>query len=114
MFAKNFFAAGGIAAIDKMVSIRPGRRRRVQNSGAKLACICASDAVYAEKALPLPGRLRMQARRQFTWRGPREEEAELHQAGVTDFIYAGCDVLRVLQARNAGSSREEICEFCWE
>jgi methylmalonyl-CoA mutase len=67
-------------------------------SGATLACLCSSDKVYetqaadAAKALNAAGATVALAGR------PGELEAALRQAGVTSFIFAGCDVLSTLQA----------------
>jgi methylmalonyl-CoA mutase len=99
MFAKNFFAAGGIAAIDNDGFDTPQKAADAfKQSGAKLACICSSDAVYDEKALATARALADAGAKAIYLAGrPREEEAELRQAGVTDFIYRGCDAPRVLQ-----------------
>ena len=67
-------------------------------SGAKLACLCSADAVYAgeaasaAKALTAAGAIVHLAGR------PGDLEAALRQAGVTTFIFAGSDVLSTLQA----------------
>jgi len=100
MFAKNVFAAGGIAAIDTEGSDSPADAAAAfKTSGAKLACICASDSIYAEKAVATARALAEAGAKAIYIAGrPLQLEAELHQAGVTDFIYAGCDVLRVLEA----------------
>jgi methylmalonyl-CoA mutase len=99
MFAKNFFAAGGIAAIDSDGFDSPQEAAAsFKASGAKLACLCASDSVYAEKAVDTSRALADAGAKAIYIAGrPREHEAELHQAGATDFIYEGCDVLRVLE-----------------
>jgi methylmalonyl-CoA mutase len=99
MFAKNFFAAGGIAAIDSDGFDRPADAAAAfKASGAKLACICASDSVYAEKALAAAKALSEAGAKAIYVAGrPAELEAQLRQAGVSEFIYAGCDVLRVLE-----------------
>ncbi|MEA2832653.1 MAG: methylmalonyl-CoA mutase [Methylobacteriaceae bacterium] len=99
MFAKNFFAAGGIAAIDTDGFDSPQRATAAfKASDAKLACICSNDSVYAEKAVATARALADAGAKGIYVAGrPRELEAQLAQAGVTDFIYAGCDVLRVLE-----------------
>jgi methylmalonyl-CoA mutase len=99
MFAKNFFAAGGIRAIDTDGFDSPQRATAAfKASGAKLACICSNDSVYAEKAVATARALADAGAKAIYIAGrPRELEAELRQAGVSDFIYAGCDVLRVLE-----------------
>jgi methylmalonyl-CoA mutase len=99
MFARNFFAAGGIAALDSDGFDSPQEAAAAfKASGANLACICSSDSVCADKAVAAAGALADAGAKAIYVAGrPRELEAELRQAGVTDFIYAGCDVLRVLE-----------------
>ena len=98
-YAKNFYEAGGIEALGsdgfkdqaEMVAA-------FQASGARLACICSSDKVYeseaadAAKALAAAGAIVQLAGR------PGDNEAKWREAGVKNFIFAGCDVLSTLQA----------------
>jgi methylmalonyl-CoA mutase len=99
MFAKNLFAAGGIAAIDSDGFDAPQKAAAAfKASGTELACICSSDSVYAEKTVATARALAEAGAKAIYIAGrPREQEAKLRQAGVTDFIYEGCDVLRVLE-----------------
>jgi methylmalonyl-CoA mutase len=99
MFARNFFAAGGIAAIDSDGFDGPLEvATAFKASGAELACICSSDAAYADKGIAVVRALVEAGAKAIYIAGrPREQEAELRQAGVTDFVYAGGDVLRVLR-----------------
>ena len=99
MFAKNVFAAGGIAAVGSDGFDSPQRAAAAfKASGARLACICSSDSVYARQAISTTQALAgAGAKAIYVVGRPSEQEAELRQAGVTDFIYAGCDVLRVLE-----------------
>jgi methylmalonyl-CoA mutase len=99
MFAKNVFAAGGIAAIDSDGFDSPQDVAvAFARSGASLACICSSDAAYAEKGIAVVRALVEAGAKAIYIAGrPRELEAKLRQAGVTDFIYADGDVLRVLE-----------------
>ncbi len=99
MFAKNFFAAGGFASIDTDGFAEPqDAAAAFKDSGAKLACICGSDAVYAQKAIATARALVEAGAKAIYLAGrPRESEAELRKAGITDFVYAGCDAVRVLQ-----------------
>ena len=98
-FAKNFYEAGGIEAIssdgdnstDDMIAA-------FRASGAKLACLCSSDKIYetevgnAAKALKSAGAVVHLAGR------PGDHEAAWRQAGVSTFIYVGCDALATLRA----------------
>jgi methylmalonyl-CoA mutase len=67
-------------------------------SGAKLACLCSSDAVYEKRAIDAAGALATADAQHIYLAGrPRALETALQQAGINEFIYAGCDALRVLQ-----------------
>jgi methylmalonyl-CoA mutase len=97
-FAKNFFEAGGIAAVtsdgfashDAMVAA-------FKASGAKLACLCSSDEVYETEAADAARALARTAHIYLAGR-PRTGEAALRAAGVQTFVFAGCDVLATLEA----------------
>jgi methylmalonyl-CoA mutase len=98
-YAGNFYAAGGIAPV-----INDGFKDQAEMiaafkaSGARLACLCSSDKVYASdaaqaaKALAAAGAVVQLAGH------PGENEAAWRQAGVKTFIYTGCDTLATLQA----------------
>ncbi|AWM89149.1 methylmalonyl-CoA mutase family protein [Microvirga sp. 17 mud 1-3] len=97
-FAKNFFEAGGIEAIsndgfanlDQLVGA-------LSASKAQLVCICSSDEIYKEKAVDVAKTLRDSVKGPIYLAGrPGEMEQSLREAGVTDFIYVGCDVLGLL------------------
>lgn len=99
MFAKNFYEAGGIeAAGNDGFKDQAAMVAAFKASGAKLACLCSSDAVYAKqateaaKALAAAGAIVHLAGR------PGEREAEWQKAGVKTFIFMGCDVVSTLQA----------------
>jgi methylmalonyl-CoA mutase len=100
LFAKNFFEAGGIEAIsndgfansDAMIAA-------FKSSGAKLACLCSSDKVYAQEAVDAAKTLAAAGAAHVYLAGrPGDLEAALKGAGVEDFIYVGCDVLSALGA----------------
>jgi methylmalonyl-CoA mutase len=98
-FAKNFYEAGGIEAVtNDGFKNQADMLAALKASGAKLACLCSSDEVYASeateaaKALAAAGAVVQLAGR------PGENEQHWRQAGVKDFIYMGCDVLSTLQA----------------
>ena len=100
MFAKNFYEAGGIEALSndgfkdhaEMIAA-------FKASGAKLACLCSSDKVYAAEA----GRRRQGARlppapSSISPAAPARTRPNWRQAGVKTFIFMGCDALSTLQA----------------
>jgi methylmalonyl-CoA mutase len=93
-FAKNFFEAGGIEAVfrDESVDISAAFRA----SGAKLACLCSSDAVYAQEAERAARDLAAAGARVYLAGRPGELETALRAAGITEVIYAGGDMLETL------------------
>jgi methylmalonyl-CoA mutase len=99
-YAKNFFEAGGIAAVtndgfashDDMLS-------SFEASGAGLACLCSSDAVYASEATAAASALRRASAKHIYLAGrPGELEPMLRAAGVGTFIHVGCNLLATLTA----------------
>jgi methylmalonyl-CoA mutase len=98
LFAKNFFEAGGIEAIsnDGFAS-RDDMIAAFRASGAKLACLCSSDKVYAAEAVDAARALSAAGASHIYLAGrPGEIEAALKAANVQDFIYVGCDVVATL------------------
>jgi methylmalonyl-CoA mutase len=96
-FAKSFFEAGGIEAIDGEGS-PAALAAAYKTSGANLACLCSSDKVYAEHAVEAAKALQSAGARYIYLAGRAgEQEAALRTAGVGDFIFAGCDALVLLQ-----------------
>jgi len=99
MFAKNFYEAGGIeAASNDGFKDRAALIAAFQASGAKLACLCSTDKVYAEQAAEAAQALTAAGATVHLAGRPGENEANWRQAGVKSFIYVGCDVLSTLQA----------------
>ncbi len=99
-FARNFFEAGGIEAVTNEGFAGTGEMAAAfRVSGAKLACLCSSDAVYQTQA-PNAARALSAAGAQHLYLAgrPRELEATLQQAGIKEFIYVGCHALKILQA----------------
>jgi len=98
-FAKSFFEAGGIAAIDSEgFSDAAALAAACKASGAGLVCLCSSDKVYAQQAIEAAKALQAAGARHIYLAGrPGEQAAELQAAGVAEFIFAGCDALPALQ-----------------
>jgi methylmalonyl-CoA mutase len=69
-----------------------------KSSGAKLACLCSSDAVYAQEAAEAAQALTTAGATVHLAGRPGDHEAAWRQAGVTSFAYVGCDVLSTLRA----------------
>lgn len=97
-FAANLFAAAGIRAVDAG-DLMPGDDigAAFARSGARIACICSSDPVYAERAAEAARALTAAgAARVYLAGRPGDEEAGLRKAGVGEFAYVGCDALDLL------------------
>ena len=98
MFAKNFFEAGGIEAMEghgDMTALAAAFKQ----SGAKLACLCSSDAVYAAQGAEAAKALAAASATHIYLAGRSGDlEPALKQAGVKTYIYAGCDALSTLRA----------------
>jgi methylmalonyl-CoA mutase len=100
LFARNFFEAGGIEAVsnDGFAS-RDAMIAAFKASGAKLACVCSSDKVYATEAADAAQALTSAGASHIYLAGrPGELEAALKAAGVQDFVYVGSDVVATLRA----------------
>jgi methylmalonyl-CoA mutase len=97
-FAKSFFEAGGIEAIDSEGFADPAALvAAYETSGAPLACLCSSDKAYAAHAVAAAGALQAAGARHIYLAGrPGEQEAALRGAGVGNFIFAGGDALAIL------------------
>ncbi|KLK92752.1 methylmalonyl-CoA mutase [Microvirga vignae] len=97
-FAKNFFEAGGIEAVmNDGFSDTEKLKQTFLKSKAKLSCICSSDEIYENHAIEAIKTLREAGLAPIYLAGrPGEREEQLTGAGITTFIYAGCDTLKVL------------------
>ncbi|HEX7789184.1 MAG TPA: methylmalonyl-CoA mutase, partial [Afipia sp.] len=99
-FAKSFFEAGGIEALDTEGSSDPAALAAAfKASGAALVCVCSSDKVYAAHAAASAQALRAAGAKRIYLAGrPSELEADLRAASVDEFIFAGGDALATLTA----------------
>jgi methylmalonyl-CoA mutase len=98
-FAKSFFETGGIEAVDTEGFADPAALAAAfRTSGAALACLCASDKVYAGQATAAAKALQAAGAKHIYLAGrASEQEAALRAAGVNDFVFAGGDALTILQ-----------------
>lgn len=88
-FSVPFFAAGGLRA-------RELGEEEAAPEGS-IACLCGSDERYAQEAVWQARALREAGCRRVLLAGrPGALEAGLREAGVDEFIFVGCDVLKVL------------------
>jgi methylmalonyl-CoA mutase len=97
-WTRNFLAAGGIEAIaSDSLHNSADAGKAFAASGASVACICSTDAVYAELAVATAGALKAAGARQVLLAGrPKPQEAALEAAGVDAFISAGGNALTTL------------------
>ena len=98
-FAKSFFEAGGIEAVDQRWLCEPRRdearrsRRQARNSPA-----CALRTKFTRAKASPPQRLSRPLPKYLYLAGRPAEQDALKSAGVGAFIYAGCDTVAMLQA----------------
>jgi methylmalonyl-CoA mutase len=97
-FARNFFEAGGIVAVpSEALALPEDAAKAFKASGAKLACICSSDEIYAAQAVNVAKALKdAGASIWLAGRAGEKEEAD-KSAGIGGYIYAGCDVIAALK-----------------
>ena len=97
-WTRNFLAAGGIEALaGEGLHNSADAGKAFAGSGARLPCICSSDAVYGELAEAAAGALKAAGAAQVLLAGrPKAQEAALQAAGVDTFIFAGGNALGVL------------------
>jgi methylmalonyl-CoA mutase len=69
-----------------------------KKSGARIACLCSSDKVYATEAADAAKALAAAGAVVHLAGRPGAHEATWNEAGVKTYIYAGCDVLATLEA----------------
>ncbi|MFH8486691.1 methylmalonyl-CoA mutase small subunit [Streptomyces longisporoflavus] len=93
-FASNLFQAGGIEAVHDPATVDATTAAEAfKASGATVACLCSSDALYAEQAAEVADALKSAgARRVFLAGRPAE------YASVDAYVFAGCDAVSVLSS----------------
>lgn len=98
-FARNLFEVGGFEVVaGGGVEHGADLADELRASGAELAVICSSDAVYAEHAAEAARALRgAGARRVYLAGNPGEQRAAYEAAGVDEFVALGGDALDVLR-----------------
>ncbi|MCU1501265.1 MAG: Methylmalonyl-CoA mutase [Ilumatobacteraceae bacterium] len=93
-FAKNFFEVAGIRTLPGPNTTDAAQiAAAAAAAGATTACLCSSDPTYAEHAVGVVEALRaVGIERTYLAGRPRDQIATLDAAGVTGYIYGGCDV----------------------
>jgi len=99
-FSKNFFEAGGIQALGNNGFADPAAAAEAfKASGARIAILCGSDALYETDAVPFAAALKQAgAQHLFLAGNPGERRQDYEQAGIDEFISVGIDVLAVLKS----------------
>jgi methylmalonyl-CoA mutase len=107
-FAKSFFEAGGIEAVDSDgFKDAATLAAAFKASGAPLACLCSTDTVYAAQAAEAAQALHDTGSQHIYLAGrPGETEAGFRAAGIGTFVYAGCDALATLKAAHEHLGRK--------
>ncbi len=98
-YAQNFFEVGGIEAItNDGYESAAATAAAFQASGAKVAAICSSDAIYADQAAATARALVAAGATHVVLAGrPGDAQADYEAAGISGFIHMGADVLAALQ-----------------
>lgn len=99
-FAKNFFEVAGIEAIgNNGFRDAAACAAAFKESGAKIAILCSADPVYEQMAGEVAPALKQAGCQYLFLAGaPGEKKDAYMQAGVDDFIFLGCDLLKTTTA----------------
>jgi methylmalonyl-CoA mutase len=104
-FAKTFFEAGGIEAVNTDgLSSPEAVAAAFAASGARLACLCSSDRLYESLAAPVAQALRSAGARAVYVAGDPARLQECFAAAEIACIFAGCDALAVLSEASAAAA----------
>ena len=95
-FATNLFAAGGIETVE--VAFTEGRPIEIPDdgSGPPVVCLCGADADY-QALIGAIGQALPETRAVWLAGKPRDLAKEYADAGITGYLYSGCNVLEVLE-----------------
>ncbi|MFD9906970.1 methylmalonyl-CoA mutase small subunit [Streptomyces sp. NPDC059063] len=94
-FASNLFQAGGIEAVHDPVSVDAATvADAFKASGATIACLCSSDALYAEEAAQVATALRAAGAGRVSLAGRPGD----YGPDVDTYVFAGCDAVAVLSS----------------
>jgi methylmalonyl-CoA mutase len=95
-FARHLFASGGLAL--EVVEFDGGAIPQ----GTPVAVICGTDAAYGENAAAAAGALKAAGTDRIFLAGkPGEAEDTYRAAGISDFIFVGCDAIAALERAHA-------------
>jgi methylmalonyl-CoA mutase len=99
-FAKNLFEVAGIrASANDGFASAEAAGEAFRAHGARIACICSSDTVYAEQAAATAAALKAAgAQRVYLAGNPGDRRDEYVAAGVDEFVFMGVDAEAILGA----------------
>lgn len=99
-FAKNLFEVAGIRAIGTDgFATAEAVANAFRADGSRIACICSSDAVYAEQAVAAAAALKAAgAHRVYLAGNPGDRRDEYVAAGIDEFVFMGVDAEAILGA----------------
>lgn len=99
-FAQNFVEAGGFEALtNEGFASAEAAAQAFAESGAEVCAICSSDEVYAELATAAAQAIAAKGPKALVLAGsPGENETRYREAGVTDFIFMGMNVVESLRS----------------
>ncbi|THA36226.1 methylmalonyl-CoA mutase small subunit [Streptomyces sp. A1277] len=93
-FAANLFQAGGIEPVHEPVRVDASSvAEAFAASGTDVACLCSTDALYAEQADEVARALVAAGARRLYLAGRPGE-----YSGVDEYVFAGCDAVAVLSS----------------
>lgn len=96
-FAANLIQAGGIETVLAEGTEAAALAEAFTASGARTACLCSSDKLYAELGEAVAGSLKAAGATAVLLAGRPGEQREAYQrAGVDEFVFAGGDAVAVL------------------
>lgn len=91
-FASNLFQAGGVEPVHEPVSVDASTvADAFARSGAAIACLCSSDALYDEQAEAVTAALKSAGATRVLLAGRPGEHA-----GIDGYVHAGCDAVAVV------------------
>ena len=98
-YAKNFFEAGGIKTLtNDGFTEAESCTAAFKNSGASIAILCSSDALYEKCVENIAPALKAAGCTFLFLAGhPGDKKKNYIEAGVDDFVFMGCDVLASLR-----------------
>ncbi len=97
-FTRNFFEAGGFETItNDGFADAAAAAEAFRKSGAPIAVICSTDAMYEQVVASVAPALKAAGAREVVLAGrPGDKEADYKSAGVGRFIFMGCNVEQTL------------------